>query len=168
MIMFTVLGYWSDAVATTKGPMDGKTSSFIEQILSSVRIVQSFDMAPKLLRKLQTGMLAPLRKLSKKTSATRALEQAAAYGAGFLVYSLAFWYGGIQVQAGLSVGNFLTVSRIPCPRVPITDWIDILQFCQPVLRVCNCRTTLYRNHSRSAKPARSPSTNRATASYRHP
>jgi ATP-binding cassette subfamily B (MDR/TAP) protein 1 len=110
MVMFTALGYWSESVAVTKGPMDGKTSSFIEQILSSVRIVQSFDMAPKLLRKLQTGMLGPLKKLSTKTSATRALEQAAAYGAGFLVYSLSFWYGGISVQGGLSVGNFLTVS----------------------------------------------------------
>jgi ATP-binding cassette subfamily B (MDR/TAP) protein 1 len=117
MVMFTALGYWAEAVAVTKGPMDGKTSSFIEQILSSVRIVQSFDMAPKLLRKLQTGMLAPLKRLSTKTSATRALEQAAAYGAGFLVYSLAFWYGGISVQGGLSVGNFLTVSRLAKPSM---------------------------------------------------
>lgn len=121
MILFTALGYWSDAVAQVKAPMDGKTSSFIEQILSSVRIVQSFDMAPKLLRKLQNSMLAPLRKVSAKTSATRALEQAAAYGAGFLVYSLSFWYGGIQVADGLSVGNFLTVSTCRDPAAGDQD-----------------------------------------------
>ena len=123
MILFTGLGYWSDAVAQVKAPMDGKTSSFIEQILSSVRIVQSFDMAPKLLRKLQNSMLAPLKKVSTKTSATRALEQAAAYGAGFLVYSLSFWYGGIQVADGLSVGNFLTVR--PLYHSSDLDTVDI-------------------------------------------
>lgn len=127
-------------------------------------------MAPKLLRKLQTDMLAPLRKLSKKTSATRALEQAAAYGAGFLVYSLSFWYGGIQVQAGLSVGNFLTVSCILPPLVTArqTDSLDILQFRQPLLRFRDGSSALYRHHDRSAEPQRPTPANRATATYRYP
>ena len=146
MVMFTALGYWSESVAVTKGPMDGKTSSFIEQILSSVRIVQSFDMAPKLLRKLQTGMLGPLKKLSTKTSATSALEQAAAYGAGFLVYSLSFWYGGIQVADGLSVGNFLTVRPIYHSFDLDVDITDILQLRQSVLLFRHGRSASYRHH----------------------
>lgn len=109
-VLFTVLGYWSDSVMTSLAPLDGKASSLIEQILSSVRIVQSFDLGPRLIRKLEHDMLAPLRRAAKKKSGVRALEQAAVYGMGFLVYCMAYWFGGIEVARGLRVGDLLTVS----------------------------------------------------------
>lgn len=91
-------------------PVDGKASTLIEQTISSVRIVQAFDMGPRLLTKLEYGMIRPLRRLAKKKALVKALEQGTAYGAAFLVYSMCFWYGGVSVQHGLSVGSVLVVS----------------------------------------------------------
>lgn len=68
-------------------------------------------MGQHLLVKLEYTMLKPLRKLSTKVAAAKAMEQSAGYGAGLLVYSMCFWYGGISVQNGASVGDVLTVSR---------------------------------------------------------
>jgi ATP-binding cassette subfamily B (MDR/TAP) protein 1 len=113
-VLFTALGYWSDNVLTALAPLDGRASSLIEQILSSVRIVQSFDLGPRLIRKLEHDMLGPLRRAAKKKSGVRALEQATVYGLGFLVYCMAYWFGGIEVARGLEVGDLLTVSfRFP-------------------------------------------------------
>jgi ATP-binding cassette subfamily B (MDR/TAP) protein 1 len=114
MIMFTVLGAWSEKAQDQRSPLDGATSSFIEQMLSSVRVVQSFDMGKHLLIKLEYTMLKPLRKMSTKVATSKAFEQAAAYGVAFLVYSMCFWYGGISVENGTTVGDVMTVRTIVC------------------------------------------------------
>ncbi|OCF38975.1 hypothetical protein I317_07230 [Kwoniella heveanensis CBS 569] len=108
MIVFTGLGYWSDNVAQAGDQIDGKAATMIEQILSSVRIVQSFDLGPRLLSKLQYDMLRPLQKLARRKTAVKGLELGTAFGAGFLVYSMCFWYGGIEVTKGRSVGDVMT------------------------------------------------------------
>lgn len=79
-------------------------------MISSVRIVQSIDIGQKLLHKLETGMLGPLRVMAKKKAAVKSLEIGTVYGTAFLVYSTAFWYGSIVVAKGLSVGYVLTMS----------------------------------------------------------
>lgn len=116
-IIFTVLGIWADSASQAADKLDGKASSLIEQILSSVRIVQAFNITDKLLLKLENEMLRPLRRLSQRKSAVKSIELAAAFGAGFLVYAVSFWYGGISISEGTEVGNVLTVcSRLPpCP-----------------------------------------------------
>ncbi|WVF68289.1 hypothetical protein IAT40_003054 [Kwoniella sp. CBS 6097] len=108
MIVFTGLGYWSDSVAQAGDQIDGKAATMIEQILSSVRIVQSFDLGPRLLSKLEYDMLRPLQKLARRKTAVKGLELGTAFGAGFLVYSMCFWYGGIEVTKGRSVGDVMT------------------------------------------------------------
>ncbi|KAI9632019.1 P-loop containing nucleoside triphosphate hydrolase protein [Dioszegia hungarica] len=109
VIIFTGLGWWTERASRTVDILDGRASSLIEQILSSVRISQSFNMGDRLLLKLENDMLGPLRRMSRKKSAVKAIEFAAAFGAGFLVYCLSFWYGGIAVQDGYPIGNVLTV-----------------------------------------------------------
>lgn len=112
VIIFTGLGWWTERASRTVDILDGRASSLIEQILSSVRISQSFNMGDRLLLKLENDMLGPLRRMSRKKSAVKAIEFAAAFGAGFLVYCLSFWYGGIAVQDGYPIGNVLTVSPL--------------------------------------------------------
>lgn len=116
-IIFSALGILSDKAGQSADVLDGKASSLIEQILSSVRIVQSFNIGNKLVLKLENEMLRPLRALSRVKSMTKAIELAAAFGAGFLVYSVSFWYGGITVSEGTEVGNVLTVSDAYTLRV---------------------------------------------------
>ncbi|WWC59907.1 uncharacterized protein I303_102469 [Kwoniella dejecticola CBS 10117] len=108
MAVFTGLGYWSDHVSRSSDVLDGKAATLIEQMLSSVRIIQSFNLAPRLLSKLEYDMLEPLRRLARKKTAVKGLEFGIAFGAGFLVYSMAFWYGGIEVSRGQSVGHVMT------------------------------------------------------------
>jgi len=109
--LFGVLGYWSSKVAQSTAHLDGKTASFIEQIISSIRIVHSFDMGQRLLVKLDDGMLRPLISISKRKAASNSLEQSVAFGATFIVYSFSYWYGGVAVSDGVSVGHVLTVRR---------------------------------------------------------
>ena len=104
-----MLGIWSDAASQAADKLDGKASSLIEQILSSVRIVQAFNINDKLLLKLENEMLRPLRVLSRRKSFVKSVELAAAFGAGFLVYAVSFWYGGITISEGTEVGDVLTV-----------------------------------------------------------
>jgi hypothetical protein len=109
MAIFFLLGSWSDRVATATAPLDGRVSSLIEQILSSARIVQSFDLAPRLISKLEYGLLRPMRKVAQKKAMATSLEQSFAFGAGFLVYSTAYWFGGMEILRGVTVGDITTV-----------------------------------------------------------
>ncbi|WWD00806.1 hypothetical protein V866_007743 [Kwoniella sp. B9012] len=113
MGVFIGLGYWSDHVARASDEIDGKAATLIEQILSSVRVVQSFNLGPRLLSQLELGMLQPIRSLARKKTAVKGLELGTAFGCGFLVYSMGFWYGGIEVAHSQSVGDVMTILRKP-------------------------------------------------------
>lgn len=109
IIVFGVLNWGNNIVAAPANDLEGQTSTLIEQILSSVRIVQSFNMGSSLIQRLDSDLLKRLQKLGAKRSIIRALEQSSVYFAVFLTYSLTFWYGGIQVRQGLATGHVLTV-----------------------------------------------------------
>jgi ATP-binding cassette subfamily B (MDR/TAP) protein 1 len=107
---FTFLGWANKVIGGPVDSLEGQTSSLVEQVFASIRVVQSFNMGPSLIARLDNDLFKRLRKLGAKRSVVRALEQSSIYFANFLVYSLAFWYGGIQVRRGLATGNFVTVS----------------------------------------------------------
>jgi ABC-type multidrug transport system fused ATPase/permease subunit len=168
-IIFTVLGIWADSASQAADKLDGKASSLIEQILSSVRIVQAFNINEKLLLKLENEMLRPLRRLSQRKSAVKSIELAAAFGAGFLVYAVSFWYGGISISEGTEVGNVLTVrllSWLGCPAEGWTDDIGILQLCQPILHLCRRRPALSRCLAGYPRYRQSAPTDRAGSAHR--
>ncbi|ORX39728.1 P-loop containing nucleoside triphosphate hydrolase protein [Kockovaella imperatae] len=102
------LGVVTDKISARQSALDGRISSHIEQVLSSIRIVHAFDMAPALLTRMETALLRPWRKLTKRLSLVKAIEQGAVFGAGLIVYSMSFWFGGREVASGTSVGNVLT------------------------------------------------------------
>lgn len=114
ILFFAILDRQNHALGGLADSLEGQASSFIEQLFSSVRLVQSFNMGPGLITQLDKNLYKRLQKLSAKRSIIRSLEQAFIYFAMFLVYSLAFWYGGIQVRAGLATGHVVTVSRMFC------------------------------------------------------
>ena len=110
VLIFGFLGWANDIVGGPANNLEGQTSSLVEQILSSVRIVQSFNMGGSLIKRFDGDLLKRLQKLGAKRSVIRSLEQSSVYFALFLTYSLAFWFGGIQVRGGLETGHVLTVS----------------------------------------------------------
>lgn len=113
---FTFLGWANKVIGGPADSLEGQTSSLVEQVFASIRVVQSFNMGPSLIARLDNDLFKRLRKLGAKRSVVRALEQSSIYFANFLVYSLACWYGGIQVRRGLATGNFVTVSFMRTAR----------------------------------------------------
>jgi ATP-binding cassette subfamily B (MDR/TAP) protein 1 len=69
-------------------------------------------MGESLIKRFDGDLLKRLQKLGAKRSIIRSLEQSSVYFALFLTYSLAFWFGGIQVRGGLETGHVLTVSHV--------------------------------------------------------
>ncbi|KAJ9101252.1 hypothetical protein QFC21_003471 [Naganishia friedmannii] len=108
VIIFVFLGWANEVVSAPANSLEGQTSSLAEQILSSVRIVQSFNMGEGLIKRFDGDLLKRLQKLGAKRSVIRSLEQSSVYFALFLLYSLAFWFGGIEVRGGLATGHVLT------------------------------------------------------------
>ncbi|SJX62150.1 related to multidrug resistance protein 1 [Sporisorium reilianum f. sp. reilianum] len=108
-IIFAVLGKATEVVGAPALRIEGQSSTFFEQILGSVRVVQSFGMEARLLERLDKAMLKPLEKLGMRKSAIRGLETSAVYFMLNLTYSLAFWWGATNIVEGkLNVGNLLT------------------------------------------------------------
>ena len=108
-IIFYVLGKATEAVGAPALRIEGQSSTYLEQILGSVRVVQSFGMESRLLERFDRAMLKPLEKLGMRKSAIRGLETSAVYFMLNLTYSLAFWWGAINIVEGkLVIGDLLT------------------------------------------------------------
>jgi ABC-type multidrug transport system fused ATPase/permease subunit len=90
--------------------LEGRASSLVEQILSSIRIAQTFSMESSLVKKFDEAFLSRLERLGRTRALARAFEQAGVYFALFLTFSLSFWMSGIEVVNGVQVGYALTVS----------------------------------------------------------
>ncbi len=76
MIIFSVLGKATEIVGAPALRIEGRSSTFLEQVLGSVRVVQSFGMESQLLKRFDKAMLKPLEKLGMRKSAIRASKPA--------------------------------------------------------------------------------------------
>ncbi|KAJ9475209.1 putative Alpha-factor-transporting ATPase (putative) [Pseudozyma hubeiensis] len=109
VIIFAILGKATEAVGAPALRLEARASTFLEQVLGSVRVVQSFGMDAQLQRHFDKLMLKPLEKLGMRKSAIRGLETSAVYFMLNLTYSLAFWWGAINIAEGkVLVGDVLT------------------------------------------------------------
>ncbi|SPO26188.1 related to multidrug resistance protein 1 [Ustilago trichophora] len=109
VIIFSVLGKATEIVGAPALRIEGRSSTFLEQVLGSVRVVQSFGMESQLLKRFDKVMLKPLEKLGMRKSAIRGLETSAVYFMLNLTYSLAFWWGAINIAEGkVLIGDLLT------------------------------------------------------------
>ena len=109
MIIFTVLGKATEVIGIPALRIESRSSTFLEQVLGSVRVVQSFGMENQLLKRFDKVMLKPLEKLGMRKSAIRGLETSAVYFMLNLTYSLAFWWGAINIVEGkVLIGDLLT------------------------------------------------------------
>ncbi|CAE7087787.1 unnamed protein product, partial [Rhizoctonia solani] len=89
--------------------IDGQAGTLLEQILSSVRVVQSFA-AETFLAKKYDAYLQRLQKLAKWRSLVRGMELGVANCVTCLIYSLTFWYGSrLVVGEDLEVGLMFTI-----------------------------------------------------------
>jgi ATP-binding cassette subfamily B (MDR/TAP) protein 1 len=114
-ISLGALAYVGSRLERPASDMEGKAAAFVEEMISSVRVIQSFGIGSKLCDHLELTLLKPLQELGAKRSVIRSLERSLVYVALFLAYSLAFWYGGLRIERhGLEVGNAWIVSVLTC------------------------------------------------------
>ncbi|KAJ1300111.1 hypothetical protein OPQ81_002591 [Rhizoctonia solani] len=108
-ILFTLVGQLSSKAESRLLTVDGQASTLLEQVLSSVRVVQSFA-AETFLADKYDAYLQRLQKLAKWRSLVRGMELGVADCVTSLIYSLTFWYGSrLVVGEGLEVGLMFTI-----------------------------------------------------------
>lgn len=109
VVMFALLSKASEAIGAPALRLEGRASSYVEEIVGSMRIVQSFNMAAQLLRKYDKDMLSKLEMFGRRKALIRGTEAGAVYFALFVTYSAAFWFIGFQlVRGNVDLGNGLT------------------------------------------------------------
>ncbi|UZJ53081.1 hypothetical protein CBS101457_002401 [Exobasidium rhododendri] len=109
LAVFTLLAMATEKVGAPALRLEGRASSFVEEIFGSMRIVQSFGMSNALLDKYSKDMLGKSARFGKQKAMIRGLEAGIVYFSLFLVYSAAFWFIGLHTADGsLDLGNGLT------------------------------------------------------------
>ncbi|KAG8932796.1 hypothetical protein FRC01_012280 [Tulasnella sp. 417] len=108
LILFAVVATPGEKVQGRITEADGKANTFLEQILSSIRIVQAFAAENVLIAKYDEH-LHGLERDGTARAAIKALETAVSYFVLTLVYSTAIWFGSQEVtKHGLAVSSFFT------------------------------------------------------------
>ncbi|KAL5638199.1 hypothetical protein ACGC1H_005039 [Rhizoctonia solani] len=108
-ILFISSGYLAAKADARLLDVEGQAGTLLEQILSSVRVVQSFAAESFLVKKYDQ-YLAQLQRLGKWRSVVRGLELSISFCILNLTYSVAFWYGSqLIVRENLEVGLMFTV-----------------------------------------------------------
>ncbi|MCO5565328.1 hypothetical protein L7F22_019001 [Adiantum nelumboides] len=107
--IFGLLGYASELVGGPALRLEGRASTFLEEVIGSMRIVQSFGMAKALLQKYDQDLLGKVQKYSKQKALIRGAEAGLVYFLLFLTYSASFWWiGHLLVRGQVDLGNGLT------------------------------------------------------------
>ncbi|QRV94570.1 ABC transporter transmembrane region [Ceratobasidium sp. AG-Ba] len=109
LILFVGIGYLSLAADSRLLEVTGQAGTLLEQILSSIRVVQSFAAESFLARKYGIYLLQ-IQKFGAKRSLVRGLEFGTIYCILNLTYSVCFWYGSkLVVSDEVGVGLMFTV-----------------------------------------------------------
>lgn len=107
--IFGLLGYASESVGGPALRLEGRASTFLEEVIGSMRIVQSFGMAKALLNKYDQDLLGKVQKFSKQKALIRGAEAGLVYFMLFLTYSASFWWiGHLLIRDQVDLGSGLT------------------------------------------------------------
>jgi len=80
--------------------LDGRMSTYTEQVFGSIRVVQSYGISDALLKRLQTVYSMPLAQVAWKSAAAKGLDMGSLYFVLQVLYALAFWWGSVQIGRG--------------------------------------------------------------------
>ncbi|PWN47942.1 P-loop containing nucleoside triphosphate hydrolase protein [Violaceomyces palustris] len=109
-IVFGVLGWLNELADEPVNRLQDHTSSYLEQVLSSVRLIQSFGIESSIVKRLDESLLRPLERSRLVKSLVRSLEMSSVYFVLIVSYGVAIWWGSRQiVERGLGVGTVVTV-----------------------------------------------------------
>ena len=99
-LVLTVLGILSDRVTSTVLAVDSRLSTFIEQVIASVRVVHSFELTQTLIERMRSLYIKPLARVVTIRSLVRGGDLSAMYFVVTALYALGFWWGSILINEG--------------------------------------------------------------------
>ncbi|KAI3626577.1 hypothetical protein CBS9595_001938 [Malassezia furfur] len=100
VLVTTTLGALGDMVTSSALDIDSRLSTFVEQVLSSVRVVHSFELTHILVTRMHTLYIAPLARFVTRRAAVKGGDVASMYFVINALYSLGFWWGSVQIAKG--------------------------------------------------------------------
>ncbi|WFD33295.1 ABC-type xenobiotic transporter [Malassezia cuniculi] len=100
IIVLGIVGFVSDKITSKSLDIESRMASFIEHILSSVRVVQSYNMGPELVKRLNDLYMKPFNRYALLRSTTKGVDTGALYFVIGAMYSITFWYGSIKIGRG--------------------------------------------------------------------
>ena len=99
-IVLGVTGALSDRVTGNALGLDGRMATYTEQVLGSIRVVQSFGIADALIERMQALYMRPLTQVAWQRAVTKGLDMGTFYFVLQVLYALAFWWGSVQIGRG--------------------------------------------------------------------
>lgn len=100
VLVTTTLGALGDMVTSSALDVDSRLSTFVEQVLSSVRVVHSFELTQILVARMHTLYIAPLARFVARRAAVKGADVSSMYFVINALYSLGFWWGSVQIAKG--------------------------------------------------------------------
>lgn len=100
ILVFFGLGILSDKATKAVIQVDSRLSTFMEQVIASVRIVHSFEITQVLLDRIQGLFMKPLSKVVRLRTMVRASELSVMYFVVTVLYAIGFWWGSVQIAKG--------------------------------------------------------------------
>lgn len=100
MSLFALLGLISDRLSRPTLRLEAQVASFMEQMLTSIRVVHAFGAADALMLRLKIFLLGSLAHHSRKRAIIRAFELSSVYAVMMWNYSAFFAWGTHQIAAG--------------------------------------------------------------------
>lgn len=100
MLAFAILGKLNEKVSRPAAQLEGRIANFVEQVLTSLPVVQSFSIGTILLDRLQETLFNLLARKSNQRAIIRAFELSSVYAVMMWNYSVFFAWGAHQIAAG--------------------------------------------------------------------
>lgn len=100
VICMSVLGLLGEKTTANVVKVDGRLSTYMEQVIASVRVVQSFELIRTLVDRMKGRYMEPLARAVNFRSLVRGGEVSALYFSVIVLYPLGFWWGSVQIAKG--------------------------------------------------------------------
>ncbi|WFD42850.1 ABC-type xenobiotic transporter [Malassezia psittaci] len=99
-VIMVILGSLGDMVTSNAFDIDSRLSTYVEQVLASVRVVHSFEITETLVDRMYALYFAPLTRFINQRCAIKGGDVASMYLVVNVLYSFGFWWGSIQIVHG--------------------------------------------------------------------
>ncbi|WFD33024.1 ABC-type xenobiotic transporter [Malassezia sp. CBS 17886] len=100
MLLLGVIGVAMELTTSSALRVDGQLSTYIEQVIGSVRVVQSFEIVRPLVEHMRALFVVPLARIVRTRTVFKGLELGGTYFCLNVLYSVAFWWGSVKIAQG--------------------------------------------------------------------